>query len=145
MRNPVRVSILAALTITTLMYFACSESQPGKGVSNPMVEAIRQWQKGRSRQILQGAELYQRHCAICHGENAGGNGFNAYLLDPKPADLIPLAIAQNREHVLKVIAGGSAAIGKSPLCPPLGKLLTAGQRESIFDYLNSSIEKSKPE
>ncbi|MHC4490558.1 MAG: c-type cytochrome, partial [Planctomycetota bacterium] len=33
-----------------------------------------------------GAQLYAKHCAICHGPQGRGDGPAAYLLSPKPRD-----------------------------------------------------------
>src|SRR5712692_8905241 len=40
-----------------------------------------------ARSIAAGRELYQKHCAGCHGETGKGDGMMGEELDPKPADL----------------------------------------------------------
>ncbi len=37
--------------------------------------------------ITQGAALYARHCAICHGAKADGQGVRHAFMNPPPADL----------------------------------------------------------
>ena len=44
-----------------------------------------------SESILAGAQLYQDHCACCHGESAEGNGFAVANLKPRPANLRAMA------------------------------------------------------
>ncbi len=41
--------------------------------------------------VDRGQELYQQHCAACHGVGAQGDGPVASVLDPKPADLTRIA------------------------------------------------------
>ncbi|MDP6490624.1 MAG: c-type cytochrome [Kiritimatiellia bacterium] len=38
------------------------------------------------RALKQGMELYDKHCASCHGETGQGDGEAEYLLSPKPRD-----------------------------------------------------------
>lgn len=43
--------------------------------------------------IVRGAQLYQIHCAMCHGDTAQGNGtVAAFLVKKKPADLTSEAV-----------------------------------------------------
>ena len=58
---------------------------------------------------VQGASLYQAHCAVCHGRDAKGGGPMATSLKVSPPDLTRIA-ARNGAHfplarVQKIIAG----------------------------------------
>lgn len=58
---------------------------------------------------IQGASLYQAHCAVCHGREAKGGGPMASALKVSPPDLTRIA-ARNGGHfplarVQKIIAG----------------------------------------
>jgi mono/diheme cytochrome c family protein len=58
---------------------------------------------------IQGASLYQAHCAVCHGRDAKGGGPMAQSLKVSPPDLTRIA-ARNSAHfplarVQKIIAG----------------------------------------
>lgn len=59
--------------------------------------------------LLEGAELYQGYCAVCHGEAAKGNGPAARALTPLPSDLTHLAIQNEGEYpslaVMHAISG----------------------------------------
>ncbi len=37
--------------------------------------------------VVRGEALYQKHCAVCHGEKGLGDGITAEALEIKPADL----------------------------------------------------------
>ncbi len=69
-------------------------------------------QKSESPQTgerVQGASLYQAHCAVCHGRDAKGGGPMANSLKVSPPDLTRIA-TRNSSHfplarVQKIIAG----------------------------------------
>jgi mono/diheme cytochrome c family protein len=58
---------------------------------------------------LQGASLYQAHCAVCHGRDAKGGGPMANSLKVSPPDLTRIATRNNAHfplaRVQKIIAG----------------------------------------
>jgi mono/diheme cytochrome c family protein len=85
---------------------------------------------------LAGKESYEKYCMVCHGEKGYGDGFNAFNLNPRPANLV---IIKNRgdEHLFKVISKGSASVGGSPLCPPWEATLGEDRIRSIVAYLHT--------
>jgi len=76
------------------------------------IGALFSGQKSESPQTgerIQGASLYQAHCAVCHGRDAKGGGPMATSLKVSPPDLTRIA-ARNGAHfplarVQKIIAG----------------------------------------
>ncbi len=42
---------------------------------------------GDEDSINRGSDLYRRHCASCHGEDAEGDGPAAGMINPRPANL----------------------------------------------------------
>ena len=76
------------------------------------ISALVSEQKSESPQTgerVQGASLYQAHCAVCHGRDAKGGGPMAKSLKVSPPDLTRIA-TRNSAHfplarVQKIIAG----------------------------------------
>jgi mono/diheme cytochrome c family protein len=83
-----------------------------------------------------GKRLFTERCAPCHGPQGRGDGQNAYNLQPPPPDfsesLPKLAPADRR----RVIEGGTAALGRSPLCPPRGRSLGEDGVTALLAYLD---------
>jgi mono/diheme cytochrome c family protein len=63
----------------------------------------------QGKERIQGASLFQAHCAVCHGRDAKGGGPMAQSLKVSPPDLTRIAV-RNGAHfplarVQKIIAG----------------------------------------
>lgn len=89
--------------------------------------------------------IYGHYCAHCHGDNAKGGGrLWATELSPSPPDLTELEA--DKEYFLAVIRNGSAAQGKSNLCPPWGRTISPANVERLAQYILSlRSETSAPE
>lgn len=80
--------------------------------------------------------IYENYCAHCHGEDAAGGGrLWATELSASPADLT--ALRQPKEYVVASVRDGSAAHGKSSLCPPWGGTLSPANVERLAQYIAS--------
>ncbi len=80
--------------------------------------------------------IYEHYCGHCHGEDAAGGGrLWATELSASPADLT--ALRQPKEYILAWIRHGSAAQGKSSLCPPWGRTLSPANVERLALYIAS--------
>jgi mono/diheme cytochrome c family protein len=64
-------------------------------------------------------EIYKTRCTLCHGATGKGDGPAGAALNPKPRDLGDPAWQKSAtdEHIDKIILGGGAAVGMSPLMP----------------------------
>jgi mono/diheme cytochrome c family protein len=64
-------------------------------------------------------QIYKSRCTLCHGAAGKGDGPAAAGLNPKPRDLGDPAWQKSvtDEHIDKIILGGGAAVGMSPLMP----------------------------
>ncbi|MDO8137685.1 MAG: cytochrome c, partial [Candidatus Brocadiales bacterium] len=78
----------------------------------------------------------EAYCMVCHGERGAGDGFNAFNLNPRPADLAAVK-KKGDEHLFNVISNGSASVGGTPLCPPWGKTLGEEHTRSLVAYLRT--------
>jgi mono/diheme cytochrome c family protein len=65
-------------------------------------------------------EIFATRCSTCHGAGGKGDGAAAAALTPKPRDLTSADWQKSvtDEHIEKIIIGGGAAVGKSPMMPP---------------------------
>ncbi len=82
-----------------------------------------------------GAAVFQKYCALCHGEQADGNGVAAHLHDPRPANLTisPYTDAYKEN----IIRNGGKALGRSAGMPPWGKQLSDAEIKSVVAYLRT--------
>ena len=82
-----------------------------------------------------GHRVFLQRCATCHGPEGRGDGQNAYNLQPPPPDfqesLARLSPADRR----KVIESGTAALGRSPLCPAWGRSLGPDDVDALLAWL----------
>lgn len=87
----------------------------------------------------QGSHIYARYCAVCHGAEGKGDGFNAFNLDPRPHDFSDTTYmrALGADQIVRVIGGGGRSMNKSPLMPAWGWTLTRGEILSVAAYVRS--------
>lgn len=87
----------------------------------------------------QGKQIYMKYCAVCHGEEGKGDGFNAYNLDPKPrnfTDTIYMNVLSDI-RLLETIREGGRGVNKSPLMPSWGGRLKGEEIEYVMAYVHS--------
>lgn len=86
-----------------------------------------------------GKSLFGTHCASCHGLTGKGDGVAAAALNPKPKDLTDKTYTTTLkdQYVFDLIQKGGAALGKSPLMPPLGSQLKDGDIRDVIAYVRS--------
>lgn len=104
------------------------------------------FQRGRPPADLataRGRVLYDRYCAICHGESGGGDGFNAYNLE-RAFGISPTAFtdsvtfsALREDTALAVIRDGGPAAGKSPAMPAWRHTISPGEVIDVWEYIRS--------
>jgi mono/diheme cytochrome c family protein len=86
-----------------------------------------------------GAQLYGLYCTACHGPTGAGDGPLAATLIPRPAnhtDAVYLGSLSD-EHLYRVIQGGGAAVGKSPLMAPWGAVVSEEQTRDLIAHLRA--------
>jgi mono/diheme cytochrome c family protein len=130
-----RPRALASTIAALLALGACHRAVPSVP-ADPMLDAIRAEEReaGLSYAEGQGKQVFARYCATCHGDEGKGDGQNASNLDPAPPDLTASRNVTDGVYLRRVIAEGSAAVGRSPLSPPWGRTLTAQQIEYVVLY-----------
>ncbi len=127
-----------ALILPVVVLTGCS-SGPRPAPGDPLLDAIHaDERKGNlSHTESQGKRLFVQYCAICHGEGGKGDGQNASNLNPPPSDMTMSKGGRDAAYIRKVIAEGSAAIGRSPLSPPWGHSLSQQQIDDLVAYCES--------
>jgi len=140
-----RVWHASAVTVLTLITSAACRTGPRSQPGDPMLDAIRaEEREGKLTYVeSQGKRLFVRYCATCHGDEARGDGQNASNLSPAPPDMTTSKTSQDPALIRRVIAEGSAAVGRSPLSPPWGRSLSQQQIDYLVAYCQS-MGRKKP-
>jgi mono/diheme cytochrome c family protein len=127
-----------ALTIVLGSLLASAACRGGAQAppADPMLDAIRAEEKeaGLSYAEGQGRLVFAQYCATCHGDGGKGDGQNASNLEPAPPDLTTSRNLQDAAYLRRVIAEGSAAVGRSPLSPPWGRTLSQQEIDYVVLY-----------
>jgi mono/diheme cytochrome c family protein len=125
------LAVLVFLGVT-----GCRRQSLAPPPGDPMLTAIRGDERaaGLTHAEAQGRLLFLQYCATCHGDEGKGDGQNASNLNPKPPDLTASKSASDAALLRRVIAQGSAAVGRSPLSPPWGRLLRPQQIDDLVLY-----------
>ncbi len=87
----------------------------------------------------QGKYLFAEYCAVCHGDDGKGDGFNAYNLDPRPRDFTDSTYmrALGDQQTFATINGGGRSVNKSALMPPYGWTLQKEEIRYIVAYVKT--------
>ena len=95
---------------------------------------------------LDGAALYARHCAACHGNSGGGDGWNAPNLGVAPTvHSDPTAMSVRPDDTLyDGIAAGGFVLDKSPLMPAFVDLLSRDQIRALVAHIRTLCACEQP-
>ena len=98
-------------------------------------------------EVRNGRIIYLEYCAPCHGETGKGNGnYYATGLEPRPSNFTePKFAAQVKDdYLFDSIWKGTAALGKSPYCPPWGGTLKEEEKvRNIISFLRTLASTGK--
>ena len=88
-----------------------------------------------------GKDTFTTTCATCHGTEGKGDGVASAALDPKPRNLSDSEYVStlSDEHLFKIIKEGGVSVGKSPLMPAWGSMLSDDKIWDVIAYLRSDI------
>ena len=84
-------------------------------------------------------QLYEQTCAMCHGTEGKGDGPNAQVLQPKPANLSVALKGKDAAYLTKLLKGGGASVGKSPLMPSYQGILNDEQIRALIKYVKGFV------
>jgi len=70
--------------------------------------------------LTEAKTIFTQRCAVCHGMGGQGDGVGAAALNPKPRNYTDKTWQSSVKDadIEKIIVGGGATVGKSPLMPP---------------------------
>ncbi len=127
---------MTAGALLVLLLSAACRRHPAPEPGEPMLDAIRAEQggSGLSFSERQGRRLFSQYCATCHGDDGRADGQNVSNLKPPPPDLTDAARRTGADTIRKVIAEGSAAVGRSPLSPPWARSLSEEQIDDLVAF-----------
>lgn len=93
-----------------------------------------------------GARTFEHYCAVCHGKEAKGDGFNAFNLEPRPRDLTSADFQKKRsdEDLFDAIEKGGTSLGSSPGMPPWGKTISAREIRALVHYIRGIAVTAPP-
>ena len=89
--------------------------------------------------VLIGKQLYQEHCALCHGVSGRGDGTVSTQLSPRPANLImtrALPIASDAFFLWTISEGGGRF---ETAMPSFGETLSENKIWQIIQYIKNDI------
>jgi len=131
-----------SLTISVLLtLLACSNKSEKTEGAKDTVRVVRDSPDGKlpslSYELRQGKHLYAKYCAVCHGTEGKGDGFNAFNLDPKPRNFTDARYmnALSDERLLETIGQGGRGVNKSVLMPSWGGRLTNIERTYVVAFI----------
>ena len=139
---------IAVLTLGVL-FIGCSGKKPssqvfGENVSVQHSDSANQTANGSVLSRLtyeqrQGSNLYRKYCAVCHGEDGKGSGFNAFNLDPKPRDFTDSVYMNGLtdERIIQTINGGGRSMNRSSLMPSWGGRLEKSEIKFVLSYIRT--------
>ncbi|MBI2899734.1 MAG: cytochrome c [Planctomycetes bacterium] len=97
-------------------------------------EIVNRRAEARGAYLANPESLYRHYCSHCHGDDATGSGrLWATELPVKPADLTRSRL--DAQALERFILEGSAASGKSNLCPPWKRTLAAPDAKRLARHL----------
>jgi mono/diheme cytochrome c family protein len=95
---------------------------------------------------LRGQKVYEHYCAICHGVEGKGDGFNSTNLALPPRDFSsPDFWKQATDNrLLLTVTNGGPAVDKSVLMPAWGRTLTERQIHDVVAFLHTRELRETP-
>jgi len=137
-----RTKIAIALIVAATAAAACRRTE--RAAAAEPVDAFFA-QQGLTRSQAWGRHLFALHCAVCHGAKGHGDGKNAYTLDPLPPDFSATLHTHPPAYWHQIITDGSVSVGRSPLCPPHGRILDADDVDGLVAYLDVLAKAPEPQ
>lgn len=90
-------------------------------------------------QQSQGQRLFYRDCVWCHADSTPAGPSNRSNVNPTPSLMNDGAVLNklSDDDLLKIIALGGSAVGKSAMMPPWGRSLTQDDVRALIAYIRA--------
>ena len=126
--------VVTSLAIGLVVSAGCRATPPP--AKDVLQEAFRD--DALSATEARGHRVFLQRCATCHGPQGRGDGQNAYNLQPPPPDFQESPAKLHVGDRRKVVEGGTAARGRSPLCPAWGRSLGPDDVDALLAWLEAA-------
>src|ERR1700693_1678575 len=95
-----------------------------------------------SYQQAQGKRIFYQQCVWCHADATPAGPSNRSNLTHVPPLLNDGAVlnAENDENMRNIVTLGGAAMGKSPMMPPYGRMLSAEEIRSVIAFTRAMAQ-----
>lgn len=100
----------------------------------------------RTLNVAEGAALYARYCAVCHGDGGRGDGPNARWLAVPPANHSDAAAmaARTDDRLFDAIASGGYPLGRSAAMPAFGATLSRSEIRALVRHIRTLCRCAPP-
>jgi mono/diheme cytochrome c family protein len=138
--------------LTALTWFGCHSAKTGQAAGadtlahadSSAVLSVLVPADSSTYEQRQGRFLFVKYCAVCHGEQGKGDGFNAFNLNPKPRDFTDTSAMKmlSDERIRQTIAGGGRSVNKSQLMPSWEGTIARQEIGYLVSYVRTFSSKS---
>jgi cytochrome c oxidase cbb3-type subunit 3 len=135
---------IAALLLLTLLSALGCRHHPEATKTDPVLAAYdteADWTDAQrvlplNYQQAQGKRIFYQQCVWCHADATPAGPSNRSNLTPVPPLLNDGAVlnAQSDEYMQNIVTLGGAALGKSAMMPPYGRMLSAEDIRSVITF-----------
>ena len=135
---------ISALVWMTLAGVSGCRKHAGTSKADPLLAAYDtevDWTDGQriiplSYQQAQGKRVFYQQCVWCHADATPAGPSNRSNLTPVPPLLNDGATlnTENDEYMQNIVTLGGAAMGKSAMMPPYGRMLSAEEIRSVIAF-----------
>lgn len=111
----------------------------------PEYRSIRDPSPDTNAKVMEGAAVFDRNCAACHGWTGQGSGPEAFALVPAPADLEWLAGTPKdraEPYMYWTIAGGGSAFESD--MPAFKQRLSRDEIFAVIAYVRAGLPRRSP-
>jgi mono/diheme cytochrome c family protein len=147
---PAVTSLVQVIVVVCFLTTGCARSGNDTVTESSHIEALARRNSAAdpaAESQLRGQNVYSHYCAICHGNEGKGDGFNSTNLAVPPRNFSSPEFWRQLtdENLLLVVSRGGPAVGKSVLMPAWGRTLTDRQMHEVVLFLHTLAPRTEPQ